>query len=121
MMNGVPAKGLIVTLFSCVFVLAMCCAEKSGPQSKPAENPANVKAVTPAKVPPVALPDVPGIANPASVYCGEKGGRLEIMDGEDGQYGVCIFKDGSRCEEWRFFRKECFQGTCRKETGICQN
>jgi len=49
------------------------------------------------------------MANPASVFCEEQGHRLEIRDGEGGQYGVCIFDDGEECEEWAFFREECGQ------------
>lgn len=49
-----------------------------------------------------------GLANPASVYCEEQGGTLEIRtDADGGQYGVCIFADGSECEEWAYFRGEC--------------
>lgn len=52
-----------------------------------------------------------GLANPASVYCEEQGGRLEIRTGADGgQIGFCIFPDGSECEEWAFFRGECLPG-----------
>ncbi|MCL4559622.1 MAG: DUF333 domain-containing protein [Chloroflexi bacterium] len=52
-----------------------------------------------------------GIANPASVYCTEKGYSLEIRTAADGsQYGACIFPDGSECEEWAYFRGECSQG-----------
>jgi len=48
------------------------------------------------------------IANPASVYCVQSGYTLEIRASTGGgQYGVCIFPDGSECEEWAFFRKEC--------------
>ena len=48
------------------------------------------------------------IANPASVNCLQKGGRLDLRTTSDnGQYGVCIFKDGSECEEWAFLRSEC--------------
>jgi len=51
---------------------------------------------------------VSGLPNPASVYCIEAGYELEIRTGEDGgQYGVCIFPDGSECEEWAYFRGEC--------------
>lgn len=60
------------------------------------------------------------IANPASVNCEQKGGRLEMMEEQGGQFGVCVFEDGSRCEEWRFYRNECVPGTCRETTGICQ-
>jgi putative hemolysin len=49
-----------------------------------------------------------GLPNPASVCCEENGGRMEIRSAEDGgQYGVCIFPDGSECEEWAFYREEC--------------
>jgi putative hemolysin len=52
-----------------------------------------------------------GLANPASVYCEEQGGQLEIRTGDDGgQYGVCIFSDGSECEEWAYYRGECQPG-----------
>jgi putative hemolysin len=48
------------------------------------------------------------IANPASKYCIDNGGNLSIRNDETGgQYGVCTFKDGSECEEWKFFRGEC--------------
>jgi len=49
-----------------------------------------------------------GLPNPASVYCLKNGGRLEIREDEKGnQYGVCIFSDGSECDEWAYFRGEC--------------
>jgi len=48
------------------------------------------------------------IANPASVYCEEKGNKLEIRTNPDGtQTGYCIFEDGTECEEWAYFRGEC--------------
>lgn len=60
--------------------------------------------------PPTATPEV-GIANPASVYCQEHGGQVEIRTAEDGsQYGVCVFPDGSECDEWAYFRGECQPG-----------
>jgi putative hemolysin len=52
-----------------------------------------------------------GIANPASVYCSQEGGTVEIRTDEaGGQYGVCVFADGSECDEWAFFRGECAPG-----------
>jgi putative hemolysin len=48
------------------------------------------------------------LPNPASVNCVNKGGKSEIRTGEDGgQYGVCIFPNGSECEEWALFRGDC--------------
>ncbi len=49
-----------------------------------------------------------GLANPASVYCEEQGYTLEMRtDAGGGTYGVCVFPDGSECEEWAFYRGEC--------------
>lgn len=56
-------------------------------------------------------PSAPGLPNPASVFCEEQGGRLEIRDdASGGQVGICIFVDGSECDEWAFFRGECQPG-----------
>jgi uncharacterized protein len=52
-----------------------------------------------------------GLANPASRNCVDKGGRLDIRkDDDSGEYGVCMFRDGTECEEWEFYRGECKQG-----------
>ena len=46
--------------------------------------------------------------NPASVYCEQNGNTLEIHTAADGnQNGICVFPDGSTCEEWAYFRGEC--------------
>jgi hypothetical protein len=46
--------------------------------------------------------------NPASVYCEEQGNRSEIRTAQDGsQSGVCIFPNGSECDEWAYYRGEC--------------
>ena len=44
------------------------------------------------------------IANPASVYCVQQGGRLEIVRTNKGEIGICVLPDGRRIEEWEFFR-----------------
>ena len=50
-------------------------------------------------------PPVVGMANPASVACGDLfGGELSIVDGPDGQYGTCTLPDGRVCEEWVLFQ-----------------
>ena len=62
-----------------------------------------------------AEPDLAGtkispanMPNPASVYCEENGNKLEIQTAADGsQSGVCVFLDGSTCDEWAYFRGEC--------------
>ena len=51
------------------------------------------------------------IANPASVNCQDGGNTLEIrQDSGGGEYGVCMFPDGTECEEWAYFRGECEPG-----------
>jgi putative hemolysin len=52
------------------------------------------------------------IANPASVFCEEKGGKVEIRTAADGsQQGFCLFTDGTECDEWAYYRAECGPGT----------
>lgn len=52
-------------------------------------------------------PDGPvGIANPASVFCEEKGGTVEIHEEAAGQVGFCHLPDGRILEEWAFFRSQ---------------
>jgi putative hemolysin len=49
-----------------------------------------------------------GLANPAAVFCQEQGHDHQVRtDPDGGQYGVCIFPDGSECDEWAYFRGEC--------------
>lgn len=48
------------------------------------------------------------MANPASVNCIQKGGKLEVVTEADGnQSGICKFGDNTQCEEWAFYRGEC--------------
>jgi len=48
--------------------------------------------------------EAPQVANPASQYCIDQGGTLEIVDEAGGQVGYCNLPDGSRVEEWEFYR-----------------
>ncbi len=48
-----------------------------------------------------------GLANPASTYCEENGGTLEIRQEDNGDIGYCVFEDGSECEEWSYYNGEC--------------
>ncbi|BCG86467.1 hypothetical protein MesoLj113c_25770 [Mesorhizobium sp. 113-3-9] len=46
-----------------------------------------------------------GMANPASVHCGEIGGRLTMRKDKAGnEYGFCRLPNGRLCEEWALFR-----------------
>lgn len=62
---------------------------------------------TPPQIPSTATVQ-PNLPNPASAHCVEQGYRSEIRTAADGsQSGVCIFPDGSECDEWAYFRGEC--------------
>lgn len=50
------------------------------------------------------------VGNPASIYCIEQSGELIIEDSIEGQYGICLFEDGTRCEEWDFYNGVCGEG-----------
>jgi putative hemolysin len=76
-------------LVSCT-TLAACTPIKQAPES--------IKTDTPQA----------NMPNPASVYCEQNGNKLEILTAADGsQSGVCVFADGSTCDEWAYFRGEC--------------
>ncbi len=52
-----------------------------------------------------------GLPNPASVFCEQNGGKLDLRtDAAGGVAGVCVFPDGSECDEWAYFRGECAPG-----------
>ncbi len=64
-----------------------------------------------------ATPQV-GLPNPASVYCEQNGGKLDLRtDATGGVSGVCQFPDGSECEEWAYFRGECKPGDSLAKPG----
>lgn len=51
-------------------------------------------------------PAAVGMANPASVYCVQQGGRLQIVQGPQGESGLCTLPDGQQIEEWTLFRQQ---------------
>ena len=44
------------------------------------------------------------IGNPASQYCVDQGGTLEMVDETAGTVGYCNLQNGTRVEEWEYFR-----------------
>jgi hypothetical protein len=49
--------------------------------------------------------------NPASVYCEAHGGKVELrQNASGGVAGICVFADGSECDEWAYLRGECQPG-----------
>jgi putative hemolysin len=51
----------------------------------------------------------PGVANPAAIYCDDLGYEYRVVDSTEGQHGVCVFPDGSECDEWGFLAGKCGQ------------
>ena len=52
------------------------------------------------------MPEI-GTPYPASVWCMEKGGRLEIVKDKDGnESGLCVLPSGERVDEWTLFRRD---------------
>lgn len=43
--------------------------------------------------------------NPASVYCIERGGTIDIKESPKGNVSTCVLSDGTRIDEWAFYRK----------------
>lgn len=81
-----------VILFSIILIMLTGCTV---PQGKPPQ-PDATGAVS------------PNMPNPAALYCEQNGYWHEIRTANDGsQSGVCVFPDGSSCDEWAYYRGEC--------------
>jgi putative hemolysin len=73
----------------------------------------------PQETPESVTTDIPqaNMPNPASVYCEQTGNKLEIRTAADGsQNGICVFPDGSTCDEWTYYRGECGPTTQKSPT-----
>ena len=47
-----------------------------------------------------------GMPSPASFYCIERGGTLDIQEHADGNVTMCVLSDGTRIEEWKLYRRD---------------
>ncbi|MCD8504940.1 MAG: DUF333 domain-containing protein [Burkholderiaceae bacterium] len=45
------------------------------------------------------------LPNPASVYCIERGGTIDIKQSPQGDVTSCVLSDGTRVDEWEFYRQ----------------
>ncbi|MEY3035120.1 MAG: hypothetical protein RLZ86_1742 [Actinomycetota bacterium] len=43
------------------------------------------------------------VANPASQFCAQQGGTVEIVEEGGGQVGYCNLPDGTRIDEWEYY------------------
>ncbi len=81
--NTLKTKTALLALASVTVGLTACASHPTNPPSPP-------------KI---------GMANPASTYCVEKGGKLSIRKAPDGgEIGYCTLPSGQEIEEWEFFR-----------------
>ncbi|MEN9505401.1 MAG: hypothetical protein RI958_1327 [Actinomycetota bacterium] len=62
--------------------------------------------VEPSTTTPDTTEDTVQIANPASQYCIDQGGTLEIVTEEGGEVGYCNLPDGTRVDEWEYYRSQ---------------
>jgi len=54
----------------------------------------------------------PEAINAAAKYCIEHEGKSETRKNAAGvEVGVCVFSDGSVCEEWAYYRGKCQPGS----------
>lgn len=87
--------------------------EESGEPTEQGENGLG-EAEEPTIVAPVG--GVTKLPNPASAYCKQQGGTLEIKkDAQGGEYGECTLPDGTVCEEWALYKRECGPGAVAHE------
>jgi putative hemolysin len=89
----------LLLIFFLSLALVTCTATES---NEPVAQPTEVATAQPT--------EQAGLPNPASVYCEAQGYEVEMREGEGGTYGVCLFPDGSECDEWAYFRGECQPG-----------
>ena len=111
-MSWMKTSSLLLVLVIAVVMMTAGCTS-----NQPVTTPATTIATTVATPVPttqvVATTEAPGqnatgLANPASVYCGQVGGTTVIKkDATGAEYGMCTFPNGSACEEWALFRGEC--------------
>ena len=58
------------------------------------------------------------MANPASKFCVDQGGKWESRTESGGEVGYCLFDDGSECEEWAYYRGQCGPGGQAEAAGL---
>ncbi|MEX3019376.1 DUF333 domain-containing protein [Kluyvera sp. STS39-E] len=57
-------------------------------------------------VPDAPTPPQVGMANPAAVYCQEKGGTSIPQMNAQGQFSLCKLPNGETIEEWALWRRD---------------
>ncbi|WP_427770583.1 putative hemolysin [Comamonas thiooxydans] len=55
---------------------------------------------------PQSAAPVIGMANPASVYCAQLGGKTRIEKTTAGERCICVLPNGTEIDEWELFRRD---------------
>lgn len=64
-------------------------------------------------------PGTVGAPEPAVGVCASQGGQSQPVIGPNGEFNICVFPDGSRCDEWALKLNQCKPGTCFDPSGSC--
>jgi putative hemolysin len=93
----VKLRFILLLLCLALLLIASGCTQTSNPGGTP-----------PAAGTPAVTTTTSSLANPAAVFCQEKGYGYRIRrDSGGNEYGVCILPDGTECEEWAYYRGTC--------------
>ncbi|MDD4122814.1 MAG: DUF333 domain-containing protein [Candidatus Pacebacteria bacterium] len=114
-------KKILIIVFSIIIILMAIFYYNYKPKTNLVQEEVTTttrqKVLMPEEVP----ADQIQLANPASQYCIDNQGKLEMRkDINGGEYGVCLFEDNRQCEEWAMFRNLCPMGGI-KITGYDNN
>ncbi|MFH1257299.1 MAG: DUF333 domain-containing protein [Candidatus Micrarchaeota archaeon] len=103
---------LPIILFGMLLFAGCVYSPRANEKLPPRITPSIAPTAAPSNIPSIApVPSTnANMANPASVHCIDNRGKLEIVDTPEGQIGICTFEDGTKCEEWSYFRGECVPG-----------
>jgi len=56
-----------------------------------------------------------GMGNPSAIYCNDLGYEYKNVETSNGDYGICIMPDKTRCDSWEFL-----EGTCGGKYRYCE-
>jgi len=107
-----PRTLLLILILALLISISACRGQAEAPPS-PAEDSSPIPET--AQSTEEAQDEFIGMPNPASFYCQELGYQLEMRETEEGTQGVCVFFDGSECEEW-----DLLAGRCGQEKSYCE-
>ena len=107
-----PRTLLLILILTLLVSISACRGQTEAPPSSAEDSPPIPETVQTTEE---AQDEFIGMPNPASFYCQELGYQLEMRETEEGTQGVCVFFDGTECEEWDFLA-----GRCGQEKSYCE-